>query len=468
MTKTPVPVASLKIGMFVVELDRPWSETPFLTEGFLVTESDQMEMLRNYCRRVFIDPLRSSPESLSHLGDLRASQRDAGWDGERVYEVALGKLFPEWKKKVVSSKLAGKMARATHFIDQRVLALLGQGKMRRIGSARLRQVSSRISMFTYRNTRGAKSEMRRARPLYLHAEKLLVEASSALKEKLPLDLKGLDQAAREMVKSVIANPQPLLWLSWIRALGLQPNDHAMRVAIQLLAFGRHVGLPEEELRKLCMTGLLLDLGKAKVDRGLLQKREALTADELSQVRRHIDFTLEAIGGPGSELGEDVYRGIAETHERLDGTGYPKHLLEKEIGLHGRMAGIVDTFATLTIRRAYSPAMSAFDALKVLYAGTETSFSRELVEQFILALGIYPVGSLVELSSGEIAVVLYQTPQHQLRPRILVLTDAEKLPKRSQLLDLLANPKDRNDHLVRITRGLPLGAYGLDPRRFQLG
>jgi HD-GYP domain-containing protein (c-di-GMP phosphodiesterase class II) len=325
-----------------------------------------------------------------------------------------------------------------------------------------------MSMYTYRDTRGARSEMRRARPLYLHVEKLLIEASAAIKADLPIDLKALDQAAHEMARSVIANPQPLLWLSWIRALGLQPNDHAMRVAIQLLAFGRHVGLPEEELRKLCVIGLLLDLGKAKVDVTLLQKREALSAAELAQVRLHIDFTLQGIGGANGFLGEDVYRGIAETHERLDGTGYPKQLQEKEIGLHGRMAGIVDTFATLTIRRAYSPAMSAFDALKVLYAGTETGFSRELVEQFILALGIYPVGSMVQLSSGEIAVVLYQTPQHQLRPRILVLTDAEKLPKRSQLLDLLANPKDRNDHLMRITRGLPLGAYGLDPRRFQLG
>jgi hypothetical protein len=113
-------------------------------------------------------------------------------------------------------------------------------------------------------------------------------------------------------------------------------------------------------------------------------------------------------------------------------------------------------------------MSAFDALKVLYAGTDSGFSRDLVEVFIGALGIYPVGSLVELSSGEIAVVLYQTPAHQLRPRVLVLTDAEKLPRRSLQIDLLLNPKDRNDHVMRITRGLPLGAYGLDPRRFQLG
>jgi hypothetical protein len=467
MTKTPVPVASLKIGMFVAELDRPWSETPFLTEGFLISESDQMEMLRNYCRRVFIDPLRSSPESLSHLGDLRATQRESGWDGERAFEITLGKLFPEWKKKVVSSKLAGRIARASHFVDQRVLASLGQSRTRRKGNARLRQISAAMPLFTYRTARGARSEMRRARPLYIHAERLLMQASAALKADLPIDLRALDLAAREMVKSVIANPQPLLWLSWIRALGLQPNDHAMRVAIQLLAFGRYIGLPEEELRKLCMIGMLLDLGKAKVDSSLLQKRAALSAEELEQVRRHIEFTLAALGGTNS-VSEDVYRGIAETHERLDGSGYPKHLTEKDIGLHGRMAGIVDTFATLTIRRAYSPAMSAFDALKVLYAGTETGFSRELVEQFISALGIYPVGSLVELSSGEIAVVLYQTPQHQLRPRVLVLTDAEKLPMRSHLLDLLANPEDRNDHLVRITRGLPLGAYGLDPRRFQLG
>jgi hypothetical protein len=126
---TPVLVASLKIGMFVAELDRPWSETPFLTEGFLIVEADQLELLRTYCRRVFIDPLRSSPESLSHLGDLRGKQKDAGWDGDHAFEQALSRIFSEWKKKhLINSVLTGKMARAAHFIEQRVLATLGQAE----------------------------------------------------------------------------------------------------------------------------------------------------------------------------------------------------------------------------------------------------------------------------------------------------------------------------------------------------
>jgi HD-GYP domain-containing protein (c-di-GMP phosphodiesterase class II) len=465
---TPVLVASLKIGMFVAELDRPWSETPFLTEGFLIVEADQLELLRTYCRRVFIDPLRSSPESLSHLGDLRGKQKDAGWDGDHAFEQALSRIFSEWKKKhLINSVLTGKMARAAHFIEQRVLATLGQAKKRRTGAARSRAVPSKLALFKYRNSRGARGEMRRARPLYLHTERLLENASEMLKSNLAIDLKPIDQAARELAQSVIANPQPLMWLSWIRALGLNPTDHAMKVAIQLLAFGRYLGLELDELRKLAMIGLMLDVGKAKVDAVLLQKREALSADELTQVRKHVEFGLEVIGEP-SVIGKDIFEGIAQHHERLDGSGYPKGLKDADIGLYGRMAGIVDTFATLTARRAYAPAMSAFDALKVLYAGTDSGFSRDLVEVFIGALGIYPVGSLVELSSGEIAVVLYQTPAHQLRPRVLVLTDAEKLPRRSLQIDLLLNPKERNDHVMRITRGLPLGAYGLDPRRFQLG
>jgi len=188
---------------------------------------------------------------------------------------------------------------------------------------------------------------------------------------------------------------------------------------------------------------------------------------LAEVRRHVELGLEALGGHDT-LEDDTYRGISEYHERLDGSGYPKGLKGDEIGLFGRMAAIVDSFATLITRRSYAPAMSALDAMRVLYAGADAGFSKQLIEDFLAALGIYPIGSLVELASGEIGMVLAQTPAHQLRPRLLLLTDADKLPRPARPIDLLSNPVDRNDHVMRIERGLPYGAYNIDPRRFQLG
>jgi HD-GYP domain-containing protein (c-di-GMP phosphodiesterase class II) len=469
MQTTPVAVANLKIGMFVAELDRPWSETPFLTDGFRIVEADQLEVLRAYCRRVFIDALRSSPESLSHLGDLRGRKNQADWDEGTPFEPALARVFPEWKNRASSvvSMWAGFAARVRYYIDQRVLSAIGKGRVLRRISSRSPAVPRGMTLWVYRNQRGAKGEVSRARPLFQHAERLLAALLLEVGAGRPADLKPLAEAADAMVKSVIANPQPLLWLAMIRTLGARPTSHAMKVAVQLLVFGRSLGFAAEPLKRLAMIGLLIDVGKARVDPNILKKPEALTPEELAAVRRHVELGLEALGGRAS-LEADTYRGIAEYHERLDGTGYPKGLKGDEIGLYGRMAGIVDAFATLITRRSYAPAMSALDAMRVLYAGADAGFSKQLSEDFLAALGIYPIGSLVELASGEIGIVLAQTPGHQLRPRLLLLTDADKLPRPARPIDLLSNPVDRNDHVMRIERGLPYGAYNIDPRRFQLG
>ncbi len=468
MQTTPVVVANLKIGMFVAELDRPWSETPFLTDGFRIVEADQLEVLRAYCRRVFIDPLRSSPESLSHLGDLRSRKGQADWGDDQPFELALGRVFPEWKRKAMTVSLwEGMSARARYFVDQRVLSAIGRGRVARRMTSRSQAVPRNMTLWVYRNMRGARSEIKRARPLFQYTEGLLLNLLGDAGAGRQVELRPLKEAAAAMVKSIIANPQPLLWLAMIRTLSAKPTDHAMKVAVQLLAFGRWLGFGAEQLKRLALIGLLIDVGKARVDARILQKPEALDPDELAEVRRHVELGLEVLGGK-TALDADTYRGIAEYHERLDGSGYPKGLKGDDIGLYGRMAAIVDAFATLITRRSYAPAMSAFDAMKVLYAGADVGFSKQLIEDFMATLGIYPIGSLVELASGEIGVVLAQTPSHQLRARILLLTDADKLPRPARPVDLLSNPTDRNDHVMRIERGLPYGAYNIDPRRFALG
>jgi HD-GYP domain-containing protein (c-di-GMP phosphodiesterase class II) len=469
MQTTPVVVANLKIGMFVAELDRPWSETPFLTDGFRIVEADQLEVLRAYCRRVFIDPLRSSPESLSHLGDLRGKKNQADWDEGTPFEPALSRIFPEWKGRSASaiSMWQGMAARVRHFVDQRVLSAIGKGRVTRRAGSRSPAVPRGMTLWVYRDVRGAKGEVSRARPLFQHTERLLAALLIEVSAGKPVELKALSDAADGMVKSVIANPQPLLWLAMIRTLGAKPTSHAMKVAVQLLAFGRSLGFDTVPLKRLAMIGLLIDVGKARVNPSILKKPEALNPEELAEVRRHVELGLEALGGHDT-LEDDTYRGISEYHERLDGSGYPKGLKGDEIGLFGRMAAIVDSFATLITRRSYAPAMSALDAMRVLYAGADAGFSKQLIEDFLAALGIYPIGSLVELASGEIGMVLAQTPAHQLRPRLLLLTDADKLPRPARPIDLLSNPVDRNDHVMRIERGLPYGAYNIDPRRFQLG
>jgi hypothetical protein len=134
-----------------------------------------------------------------------------------------------------------------------------------------------------------------------------------------------------------------------------------------------------------------------------------------------------------------------------------------------MAAIADSFAALITPRAYANALAPQDALMNLYEWAGTSFHGPLVEQFVQAVGVFPVGSMVELSSGEVAVVVAHNRVRRLEPRVLVLTCPDKTPLGQPIeRDLLAQAKQTSGTRLRIVRGLAAGAYGLKLRDYYLG
>jgi HD-GYP domain-containing protein (c-di-GMP phosphodiesterase class II) len=169
-----------------------------------------------------------------------------------------------------------------------------------------------------------------------------------------------------------------------------------------------------------------------------------------------------------DLDPEVREAIAQHHERVDGSGYPRHLRGQDMSFAGRMSAIADTFATLTAQRPDAESLSAFKAMKVLSDGAGTHFHEPLVEQFVQAIGFFPVGSLVELSSGEVAAVVSHNKVRRLKPRVLILTDVNKKPLDTPYeQNLLLDPVDGNGDPLRIWRGLPARAYGVNSRDYFL-
>ncbi|MEO7404613.1 MAG: HD domain-containing phosphohydrolase, partial [Burkholderiales bacterium] len=164
----------------------------------------------------------------------------------------------------------------------------------------------------------------------------------------------------------------------------------------------------------------------------------------------------------------VLDAVGRHHEREDGRGYPHGLKSEAIGIYGRIAGIVDTFVALTNVRPYAKTLSMHDALRSLYRWRGTQFHEPLVEQFVQAIGVFPVGSMVELTSGDVAIVLQHNRVRRLKPRVLLLTGPDKSPLTKPVpLDLLYAPVGGNGEEITIAHALPAGAYGIDPREFYL-
>ncbi len=241
------------------------------------------------------------------------------------------------------------------------------------------------------------------------------------------------------------------------------------MAVYLLSLGRHLGYPPQRLQQFATIGMLLDIGKLFVDRALLTKTGPLEAEEVRAVQRHVQLGLEALT-PDGDLQQNIVDGIAQHHERVDGSGYPKGLNSDTIGMEGKLAAIVDSFAAMTSPRTYAPVMTAYQAMRELYRQTGSHFQESLVDKFVQAVGMFPVGSVVQLSGGEIAAVVRHNRHRRLEPCVLVLTDKDRQVLDSPFeMDLLTQGQlSVEQKRSRIARALAPGEFDIDLSSFYLG
>jgi HD-GYP domain-containing protein (c-di-GMP phosphodiesterase class II) len=265
---------------------------------------------------------------------------------------------------------------------------------------------------------------------------------------------------------MIANPDAVMLIARLRDEDIHTYYHGVKVSLYLIALGRHLGIPKAQLAELGLIGMLADVGKVKVPRTLLAKTGALSPAEFEIVKEHVGLGLAWLEGSGG-LTSAVMQGIAQHHERLDGSGYPKGLTGDQLGVYGRMTAIADSFTAMITPRPYANASSAQEALLNLYEWGGTLFSAPMIEQFVQAIGVFPVGSLVELSNGEVAAVVAHNRVRRLEPKVLVLTSPDKSPLATPIeRDLFELGKSSHNRL-RITKGVRMNSFNLSIRDYYL-
>ncbi|MBK7145838.1 MAG: DUF3391 domain-containing protein [Xanthomonadales bacterium] len=224
-----------------------------------------------------------------------------------------------------------------------------------------------------------------------------------------------------------------------RRLRIQPC-HPLQPARRRLrsAHGIHRGRAGQSRHRRSV----MDVGKTEIDETLLAKPEALTEAETGQVRKHVENSLRIIEEAGIHHA-DVREMVLTHHERHDGSGYPDRLMRNQIPLFGRIAGLIDSCDAMTSTRVFRKAASAHHALQQLYRHGDQLFQREVVEQLMQCLSVYPTGSLVELNSGEVAIVMAQNHARRLRPRVMLLMTADKVLRENFIeCDLMGQSEDQ--------------------------
>lgn len=277
----------------------------------------------------------------------------------------------------------------------------------------------------------------------------------------PLALELLRPWVTEIVYSVLRSENAIVWLAQLESHDLAAHKRGLQAAVYMAQFGAHLGMPHEEIEKLALGGALLDIGKMQVSKDILNKPGPLDTSEQQQARAHVEIAMRMLDN--SSINDMQVRATVERHhEREDGSGYPQGLSGDDIGVYGRIAGIVDTFLALSGERSYAPRAPIDTCLRLLLHARGTLFHAPLVEHFIQMIGVYPVGSLVELSTGEIATVLSHNRVRRLRPRVLIIVGSDgRTLTQPTTLDLLYCPRDGAGDVVSIAKGLPFGHHGIN-------
>lgn len=301
---------------------------------------------------------------------------------------------------------------------------------------------------------------------YRDIMEMAAEIDRTLKSGGPLNLPRILATIGPMTRSIERNPDAYIWLARTRRYGSDAFRWMLRVSVWAMALARQLDLDVDMMAQIALGTLLMDAGFARVPREILNKTSPLTDAEWQIVKSHVHHTNDMLTAtPG--ISSTVKHLIATHHERLDGSGYPQGLGGNAIPLAGQIAGIVDYFSGVTRPRPFKKAMSPSAALQLLYKQRETYFNGTLVDAFIRALGAYPTGSLVKLSTGEAGIISSQNQGRRLRPRVVLLLDANGKPYGSypvvNLLDSLTDDREN----VHIAASLADGEYAIDVEQLNL-
>lgn len=385
LEKVYTPVNQLALGMYVVELDRPWLETNFAIQGFELTSESQIQAVKNVCEYVYIDMSRKRRRK-----DIEHSNTS-----------------------VTSAK---------HKLESHKVLTLG-APPRRLASV--------------------EKEMGRAEQTYANTQVLVKEFLNKASKGDGVDGWLAKQAVAECVNSVLHSPDALLWLSQLKNKDHYTAQHSLNVCVLSIVLGRHLNLPEKNLNNLGLCGMMHDIGNSQIPLAILNKPGKLTPDETQIMQSHTTLGYELLKS-SNDMHLSAISVALTHHEQLDGKGYPRGIDRASISDFSKIVSIADVYDAITSNRVYQNSRTHLEAITILTKVSGTQLDALLVVKFIESLGVYPPGCFVEMTNGAVAIVIEVNETAKLRPKVIVVLDEEKHPVVEQMLDLSEMPLDKYD------------------------
>jgi len=405
--KIKVSLEYLSQGMYVVELDRPWLDSPFLFQGFIINNDDLLEEVKDVCEYVYVDMELSDPNIHGQLQVLA--------------------------NRPVSTYIDTPPKKTTHRSDAE-------------------------------EHKNYIQRLQQSRASFDKTTQYINKALEDVRLGNSIDTNQAKQLVSELADQVISSSHALVWLTFLKQRDEYTANHCINVCILALSFGRCLEFDKQQLNDVGLGGLLHDVGKMKIPDVILNKPGKLTPDEFEIMKQHPDLGFQLLKNE-KDMPLGVLDSVLHHHERKNAHGYPDKLSGHDIPLLTQVISIVDVYDAVTSDRCYHDGLSPYEALNNIYKWAEKDFDKPLVESFIKCLGIYPIGSLVELDNGLVGVVISASKKARLRPMIMLVLDKNKRPFKQRKILNLANPNwKKGPHATEISNILDPNSYDINIRQ----
>lgn len=384
ITRVQIKAQDLVLGMFVSGLDRPWSQTPFPLQGFHIKKPRDIETVKSYSTYVFIDVTKGrKPSPGTKIYSTKTDQDDEGNAGTKIPSYGLQAQRADLKK---------------------------------LTAIPPRPIEIRLGV--YKKSVPMRIEAARAASIVRELKGNLTLVSRQLAKGKLVDASKLQKSVEDMVESVLRCPDAFSWMLRLRHKDQHTYDHSLRVSMLAVQFGRYAGLSKADIAVLSMASLLKDVGKIKIAKSILQSHKR-TAEEEAEYRKFVDYSVEILRTI-KHLEPKVLTAVRYHCERLDGSGFPQGVGGAKIPLLARIVGVATEYDTISSPRESKYPVAPSRAVSLIYNMRDKTFQEDLVVKFIQSIGLYPTGTMVELTSGDLGVVLEQDPESRLSPMVAVL------------------------------------------------